>query len=220
MHLYSNFPLLKWMEMKRILPICLAACVLSSALLGQPLERPNYHKVSILSSWITIHGETNINNFHCNLNKSTDKGNILVKNVWSNDKLDFEGFELSYEVADFECGLQAMNNDFQALLRAHEEPFLRLQLNSLFLNPDNENFETLDVDAEVVVAIAGMKRKIEVFQSQVKNHTSAHLTLMGRKELLMSDFNIEAPTKFFGMVKVDDSIEIEFEISMEVSAYK
>ena len=204
--------------MRQILLVGLIHITVIGHLIAQESDRPNLHRVVITSSWITIHGETNVNNFHCTLNKSSKGDHILVRNVWSNQKLDFEEFILKYKVEDFECGLNAMNNDFKEILKAEEVPFLTLQLNSITINPENAAFENLDVDAEVEVSIAGIKRKIQVIDGKVHNHTPAHLTLMGRKKLLMTDFELEPPTKFLGMVKVMDDIEIEFEISMEVKS--
>lgn len=143
---------------------------------------------------------------------------IVVKNLWSNQKLEFEGLKLKYRVDAFECGIQAMNSDFQELLKADKEPYLFLQLNSISLHSSNDKFEELDVDAEVVVYLAGVEKTIHLKGGKVFNHSSAHMTLKGDKDLFMTDFNIEPPTKMFGMIKVTNDIEIEFEIGMEVSA--
>lgn len=143
---------------------------------------------------------------------------IVVNNIWSNQKLEFKGLILKYRVDQFECGISAMNNDFQELLKADEEPFLYLQLNSISLHPSNTAFEELDVDAEVEILLAGVKKKVLISGGKVLNHSSAQLTLKGDKELLITDFSIEPPTKMFGMIKVTDDITIQFEIGMKVSA--
>ncbi|MEQ9467445.1 MAG: hypothetical protein RLN88_08540 [Ekhidna sp.] len=178
----------------------------------------NYHRVSIVSSSITIHGETNVNRFKCEMNQPALNDSIVVKNLWSNQKLEFVGLKLKYRVDQFDCGMQAMNNDFQDLLKAGEEPYLYLQLNSISLHDTNDAFEELDVDAEVEIFLAGVRKKVAIEGGKVLNHSSAHMTLRGEKDLLMTDFGIEPPTKFFGMVKVTDDISIEFEIGMKVSA--
>lgn len=178
----------------------------------------NSHKVKITTSTITIYGKTNINSFQCSMDQPAVNDAIVVKNLWSNQKLEFEGLKLKYRVDAFECGIHAMNSDFQELLKADEEPYLFLQLNSISLHSNNDAFEELDVDAEVIVYLAGVEKTIHVKGGKVYNHSSAHMTLQGDKGLLMTDFNIEPPTKMFGMIKVTNDIEIEFEIGMEVSA--
>lgn len=208
------------LKLKNILTITFLTFIVHIPLKGQEVNRSNFHRVTISSSLITIHGETNINNFHCSLLRSFRNDSILVKNIWSNQKLDFEGFKLQYKIEDFKCGFRAMNNDFQELLRADDYPFITLQLNSITLHPENVEFEELDVDAEVNVMLAGITKDLIVADGKVINHTPAHLTLMGRKKLMISDFQIEPPTKFMGMVKVTDEIEIEFEISMNVVLLK
>ncbi|MEP1035029.1 hypothetical protein [Ekhidna sp.] len=180
-------------------------------------EEPYYHQVTIMASSITIHGQTNVNRFKCGMHQPALNDSIVVKNIWSNFKLDFEGLQLVYKVQDFECGLKLMNTDFQELLKAEEEPYLLLELNSITLHPGNDAFEELDVDAEVGIFLAGVEKHIKVPCVKVYNHSSAHMTLQGKKDLQMTEFEIEPPSKFLGMVKVNDEIEIEFEISMKVS---
>ena len=79
-------------------------------------------------------------------------------------------------------------------------------------------FEELDVDAEVEIRLAGVRKKVLISGGKVLNHSSAQLTLKGDKELLITDFSIEPPTKMFGIIKVTDDITIQFEIGMKVSA--
>jgi len=177
----------------------------------------NYHKVNISSSSITLFGETNVNSFDCTMNQPVFNQHILVKNIWSDSTLKFEGLQLEYDINEFDCGLEAMNKDFQKLLKADEEPSLLLALNSITLHPGNDAFEELNVEAEIKIIIAGMTKTVTSSQCTVLNHSEAHLTLRGSKELLMTDFNIEPPVKFFGMIKVKDKIDIEFEIEMLVS---
>ena len=177
-----------------------------------------YHKVNIESSTITINGKTNINQFECFTDQSSLNDSILVKNIWSNLKIEFEGLILKYRIDDFSCGIQAMTKEFRELMKAESEPFLFLHLNSITICQDNNAFEELDVDADVKILLGGEERLIQIEGGKVINHSSARMTLKGEKRLLMSDFNIEPPTKFLGLVKANDEIEIEFEIDMEVEA--
>ncbi|MEQ6167218.1 MULTISPECIES: hypothetical protein [unclassified Ekhidna] len=178
----------------------------------------SYHQVTIVASAITIHGQTNINKFSCSMDQPALNDSIVVKNIWLNKTLEFEGLRLKYRVDQFECGISAMNSDFQELLKAEEEPYLYLELNSITLHPHNDAFEELDVDAEVEVLLAGVRKKIKIEGGKVINHSSAHMTLKGDKDLLMTDFYIEPPTKMFGMIKVTNDISIAFEIGMRVSS--
>lgn len=178
----------------------------------------NYHRVKIIASSITIKGETNVNKFECSMNQPATNDSILVKNIWLNQKLEFQGLRLSYLVNRFDCGMKAMNSDFQELLKEDIEPYLFLQLNSITLLPGNDAFEELDVDAEVEVFIAGVRKDVKILGGKVYNKSSAHMILKGEKDLLITDFNIEPPTKMFGLIQVTDNIRIEFSISMVVSA--
>lgn len=195
-----------------------ATMMLASLSVASQKGATHYHQVSIVASSITIYGQTNINKFSCGLDQLALNDSIVVKNIWLNKTLEFQGLRLKYRVDQFECGISAMNSDFQELLKAEEEPYLYLQLNSITLHPHNDSFEELDVDAEVEVLLAGVRKKIKIEGGKVINHSSAHMTLKGDKDLLMTDFYIEPPTKMFGMIKVTNDISIAFEISMRVSS--
>ncbi|GAB4231262.1 MAG: hypothetical protein Tsb0034_03480 [Ekhidna sp.] len=206
------------MKRDRSLGILILLLVGVSASTAQNQAVTNYHKVEIKASFISIHGETNVNKFNCEVNKPSLNDSIVVKNIWSNQKLEFQGLKLIYKVGDFKCGIRAMEPDFRELLKAEEEPFVVLQLNAITLHPNNDAFERLDVEADVDIFIAGVRRQIVVQHGQVINHSSAHMTFKGDKQLLMTDFDIEPPAKFLGMVKVANDIRVEFAIEMVVSA--
>ncbi|MEQ9402344.1 MAG: hypothetical protein RIM99_02060 [Cyclobacteriaceae bacterium] len=181
-------------------------------------SEPNYHRVKVTSSSIVINGKTNVNHFRCRMDQPAINDSIVVKNIWTNLKIEFEGLSLKYSLYDFECGIRAMSNEFLELMKADEEPYLFLQLNAITICPYNDSFDELVVDAEVEILLAGVRRQITIVNGTVRNISSAKLTIEGDKELYMTDFGIEPPTKFLGIVKVTDDIHIQFEIGMEVSA--
>lgn len=189
----------------------------SGKLMAQEAET-NVHRVQVSSSSIIIHGKTNVNSFDCSLHRYGEGHQVEVKNVWTNGKLDFEGLQLAYQIGEFDCGIKAMNADFQDLMKADEEPLLWLQLNSIQLHPNNHSFEELDVVAEIEIIISGINKTIIARDCIVYNHSEAHLTLSGNKDMQLSDFEMEPPEKFFGMVRVKNEITIAFEIEMIVSA--
>lgn len=189
-------------------------CVLGSQ---AQIATANYHRVSISDSKLTIYGTTNVNTFRCSMREADLNDSIVVKNIWSNQVLEFEGLVLKFRVDQFKCGLPGMSSDLQELLKAEEEPYLYLTLKSIALLPDNDAFEELDVDALVDIYLAGVTREVQVRGGKVRNRSEAHLSLSGSKEIRVTDFNLEPPTKMFGTIKVSDEIKISFEIDMVVS---
>ncbi|MEM6358736.1 MAG: YceI family protein [Bacteroidota bacterium] len=176
------------------------------------------HEVKVTESEIVINVETNVDNFKCRINTKALNDFILVKNVWSDMNIDFDGFDIKYSIEDFKCPLSAMTKDLRSILKADQQPYLSLILESIAIGSHNEDFEELDVTAVATISIAGVKRKISIEDGIVTNHSSASLTLEGATKILLTDFNIEPPTKFLGLIKIKDEVNIEFEVGMVLTS--
>ncbi|MEM8568186.1 MAG: YceI family protein [Bacteroidota bacterium] len=173
--------------------------------------------MKVTESEIVINVETNVDNFKCRINTTALDDFILVKNVWSDMHIDFDGFDIKYLIEDFKCPLPAMTKDLRSILKADQQPYLSLILESIAIGSNNEDFEELDVTAIATISIAGLTRKIPIEDGIVTNHSSASLTLKGKTEILLTDFDIAPPTKFFGLIKIEDEVSIEFKIRMVLS---
>lgn len=176
----------------------------------------NEHLVEVQSSRFVIQGKTNVNSFECSLSQKASKENLNVQSQWSDFNLSFEGLRFRYQVGKFDCNLPAMNKDMQELLKSDDYPHLFLEIHNIQIDRSNKEIERLKVSAEVSIMIAGVYQKYQVADGLVINRSEEELTFRGKKTLKMTDFNIEPPTKFFGMVTVTDELKVEFEIHLHV----
>lgn len=174
------------------------------------------HLVEIESSTFTIQGKTNVNTFECELFQNESERALNVQSQWTAYQLSFEGLRLRYEVQKFDCSIPAMNSDMQDLLKSSEYPYLFLEIHNIQVDRSNREIERLKVSAEVTIMLAGVYQKYQIPDGVVINRSEEKLTFRGKKTLKMTDFNIEPPTKFFGMVTVTDELKVEFEINMKV----
>ncbi len=177
-------------------------------------QRITTHEVKVLSSEITIAGETNVNKFDCELFIPSISNTLTVTSKRSTLSISFDSLILSYKVRDFDCGIFAMTEDFRSILNASDYPNLLLQIRQININPDSEGFDRLAVTADVAVTIAGVSRDFLIFDSYVINETEEDLTLYGTQSVKMTDFNIDPPVRFWGAVRVSDALKINFKIRM------
>lgn len=174
------------------------------------------HEVTIISSKFDIDGETNVNKFHCDLFQRVSEGMLEVQSTWKDYLLSFEGLKLRYPVRYFDCGFSAMNEDMQDLLKSKEFPYLYLEIHNIRIDPSNSEIELLNVAAQVSITIAGVTRTYDIKDGMVQNRTEEDLTFRGNRLLKLTDFGLQPPTKFFGMVQVTNELKIDFEIDMHV----
>ncbi len=80
--------------------------------------------------------------------------------------------------------------------------------------------EKLDVKSFVTISLAGVERTKMIEEATVINHDDQTVTFKGSKVLQMTDFKIEPPTKFLGLVSVEDVLEVSFEIKMRTTPIK
>ena len=74
------------------------------------------------------------------------------------------------------------------------------------------------VDSTVVLvsgklSVAGARKTVSMYVSLVRGEGAA-VRALGTTELLMTDFGVEPPSMMFGVLKTDDKIVINFNLSL------
>lgn len=184
-----------------------------------PADPPmvTHHLVQVKSSKLIIHGETNVNKFDCDLYKSSGIDQLNVTSKWSDFIIHFDGLTLKYEVSAFNCGHPIMNKDFCSILKSDEHPFLFLKINDIYIDKDHSKMEKLDVSSFVTISLAGVERAQMINEGTIINYANNELTFTGKETLNMTDFGIDPPTKFLGLVSVSNQLSVEFEIQLIVT---
>ncbi len=177
------------------------------------------HLVNITSSKFTLYGTTNLNEYTCELIVPDSTGSIAVRTKANDYELRFTGLEMDYRINDFDCGLEAMSEDLKKTLKSKEFPYLTLRINKIKIKNEPQEIEKLSVTSEVTIILAGKSKNISIRDGYVVNHSENSVTLTGKQELNMSDFEISPPTKFFGMIVVNDELSVGFEINMAVRTF-
>ncbi len=175
------------------------------------------HRVEVLSSKLIIHGKTNVNSFDCQLTKSINPEALSVTSQNSNFNIDFDGLVLRYAINEFDCGHEIMNKDFRSILKQEDHPYLFLKINEIYIKEETSLMEKLDVSSFVTISLAGVERTKMIQEGTVINHDDQVLTFKGSRLLQMTDFGIQPPTKFLGLVSVEDDLVVSFEIKMKTT---
>ena len=178
-------------------------------------QNTTFNKVDVISSNFIIQGETNINKFECQMDQTYNDQQLVVRSVLEGRVIRFDGLKLSYPVIGFECGIKAMSKDLQKTLKSDQFPCLSLQINEIRIANGNDGIEHLKVFSEVTITLAGKKLSTTINEGEIINHDENSLTLKGNKIFKMTDFGIEPPTKFFGLVQVTNDLKVAFEINLK-----
>lgn len=170
---------------------------------GSPSEKGKW--VIDYNSQLSIHGQTNVNSFTCFISCYNSVDTLSYEQVKQNGQLIFEGNKMIIPVFNFNCGNNLITKDFRTTLKADKNPYLTLSFISLEKNPSCSK-----ATANLVIALAGVEKKAAVKFDLVNK--GGFLQLTGRHAVCFADFELQAPQRMLGLVKVQDDLNVDFNL--------
>lgn len=158
-------------------------------------------------SQLSIKGTTNINDFECDFNTLRFKNETFkVHYTEKGEILHFKNSVLPLENQNFDCGHRKINNDFHKLLKTEKYPEIFLKIKKIDLNREEEATVTLSF------TIAGIEND---YRFPIEITWENQVRFKGKLDLNIKDFNLQAPTKIFGLIVIDEEIEIDFNLNIQ-----
>jgi len=155
-------------------------------------------RIAVCGNYLHIRGESNINEFSFYYNSLPDN---LIRSDAAGDTL-----VISIPIRDFEASNSMMYKDFLELMKEDMYPriyvtFLRKQLESAIRSKS-------EPCPEILITIAGVTRRYTV-ECMVEK-CSGNYYLKGKEIVKLSDFKLKPPARLFGLVKVNNEIDVNF----------
>lgn len=165
-------------------------------------------KIDILpDSHLSIKGTTNINDFECEFNTLRFKNETFKVHYTENGNiLHFRNSVLPLENVNFDCGNRKINKDFHELLKSEDHPEILLKLKKIDMSREGNSIVTIGF------TIAGVDKD---YKFPVEITRDQQLCFDGKLMLNIKDFNLEAPSKIFGLIVLDEQIEINFNLNVK-----
>jgi hypothetical protein len=160
------------------------------------------------SSKLSIKGKSNVNEFTCESEHELQKDSLDYSYVVRGDTVQVSGVNLSLEIDQFDCGKRAINRDFKSTLKYKEFPFIEIILNELVIS---DSTSLIPKEARVTIRIAGTERHYTVPLNSFSSSEES-FTVGGNKVLRMTDFGLDPPSPMFGLIKVEDELDIQFDL--------
>lgn len=188
--------------MKRLLLLILFSTL---TFINESFAQSNYQTVIVGISPTTklhINGEANITKFTCTFNAHYLRRNKSeIRFLKKGNNIDFNNAVLDLMNEAFDCGSNAINKDFHALLKTKQHPKITLELNKVILKTNNSG------EAFATITIAGVKRG---YSFPIKFNSNNKFS--GKLSLNIRDFKLQPPKKLMGLIVIKDNIEINFDI--------
>ena len=159
--------------------------------------------------WIT--GSSNVSRFTCQasgVSGTVDlKANPTRRSLFSGENVS-NAPSLRIPVAQLDCGSASMNRDLREALRAGAHEAIEFHLDSYDIVP-----AAVGLTARIAgrLRIAGAERVI-VATAAVQPDSLGRMHVRGTHAVRMTDFGLEPPHRFAGLVRVRDEIVVHFDI--------
>lgn len=170
----------------------------------------------IVESWIierkssiSIEGSSNINSFVCDVREYLQPDTLTCKKDEKYCKLLFDRSILQLDIKKFDCHQKFITSDFRKMMQDDKYPSLIIE----FLSLDDIQSNGI-VKGQVMIQLVGKKRIMDI---QYKKTLGANnqIVLEGSKILRFSDFQLKAPTKLGGMIRINEDIKVNFNLFFE-----
>lgn len=196
--------------MSYIFPILMIFAAMKAGLYPDRCETVAGKWVVEKCSSLNIQGETNINNYQCDVIEYLNEDTLFYMPNRSTRKIEFSGSDLCIDIRKFDCHSKLITNDFRAALKADKNSSLRIKLISLdhFSDPCNTS---QSVKGIVDITVADITQRTEICYT-LKVLPENRIELKGSKGFTFSAFNLKAPRKMAGLVRARDVIKVNFRL--------
>jgi polyisoprenoid-binding protein YceI len=162
--------------------------------------------------WFT--GASNIRHFTCKAKRvigSLDLRGVATRRPMLTGANVSAEPSLTVPVATLDCGIGLMNRHLREALQSAQHPAIEFRL------------ATYEVDlvtpapvARIAgrLAIAGVERPVAV-TAAVRADTLGMLHVRGRYDVRPTEFGVELPRRFRGLIKVRDRITVHFDVALD-----
>ena len=159
-------------------------------------------KVQPSNSKLSVTGTSTLHDWECVV--ETFKGSITAQ-IENNQIVAIDKFNFQFQVEDLKSGKSAMDKKTYEALKEKKNPIISYRGNVVKINDHTATFSG-------TMNIAGTKRELT---TKVKiDCSNGKISLSGKKDFKLTDFNVEPPTAMFGTIKTGDEVAIHYNLQL------
>jgi polyisoprenoid-binding protein YceI len=202
------------MKTLRLAITLLSFCLLSvSSLFAQAVNQVDY--IITNGSTIKLDGTSTMHSFH--LNSKVISGDMEFASGNGANAIDSVGdvtaMKVVIPVKDLKSGEDGLDEKMRDALKADDNPNITYVLNkadSVVYSGTSKTEFTMNTEGALTVA--GKTKNIDM--KVVGNINGNNIIFKGEKKLLMTDFGVDPPTMFFGVLKTGNEVTIDFNVTL------
>jgi hypothetical protein len=214
------------------LPFLFLVLSIASAFASSADDRPGLAFQATADSRVTIAGRASVGRWECDtteISAAIEPGARLVSFFRSTNSTALApdgaaasknpSARISIPVESLRCAKLGMRADLLRALRHDKAPLIIFQLSAveqIERRPSTDGWAAYAVTAAGDLQLAGEVRPIRVV-AEVHQESATRFRVIAKQTLQMSDFSIDPPTAFFGLIRTENTVEIAFDLGFELS---
>ncbi len=170
------------------------------------------------TSIMEVHGKTNVNAFCCTSKEQFAPKDLSFQLVPGTSRVKFQNTSLKIKIERLDCGSKLINRDLSKALLADQYPEIVIELKEVY-SPTCQDLTECGVEEQFIantdITITCETETIKV-PVQVTKLDTRSFRITGGTQLHLCDFAINPPTAMMGLIKVKDTIEISFDLYVDL----
>jgi hypothetical protein len=166
-------------------------------------------------SQLRVSGDASIINFICHLKNAFDMTPFKLKGNRVKELNRLSEGKIIVPIENLDCGQKGINEDMKELLKAEEFPEIILDFKELAVakwkKEEKSGHFLSSIFSKIEITLAGVPVVYPVHLNLVKIDEN-NILASGSKKLKITDFNLKPKAYLFGLVKIKELIEIDFEL--------
>lgn len=161
-----------------------------------------------------IQGEATTHDFTCVVDEVEGRAQVPVStdSLRTNAEEAYPEVVVRVPIRAVDCGNSRMTRDLQETLEMQEHPEIRFELVHATMGAHADTSDQWQrVEALGPLTISGMKRLTRL-HAAVRAYDDEHFRIRGCLPIRMTYFGIEPPTKAFGLIRVKNRVEVQFDL--------
>ncbi len=161
-------------------------------------------------SQLTIYGSTNVNKFACTIDCYVGTDTLQFVRNYKAREIQFSKNQMTIPTRSFDCGSKQISKDFWKTLKSETYPHLEINFLSLQSVVMKNNS---DVNGVIDITLAGVTARYTISYKVSQSRNT--ILLKGSHRVSFADFNLQAPQKLQGLIKVNESLDVEFNLVLK-----
>ena len=202
--------------MKKILVFCTLSLLIFGFVAENSPRRASYIAHIEDNSRLYIEGSSNVNTFECNSRDKTAPIPFGFTLNETGDTIRLSNAMLQLYTKNLDCSNSKMNADLCDAMKANQYPTIKIDLLGA-MTIGGANFEDIEKDWKPLKVLANLTitnvTKRVVLDVKARKIEGNKYRFVSVKDVRMTDFNVQPPEVMLGMIKVNNLIKLNIDIT-------